>query len=69
MFIVSPSIYSADLLRLADVLDSVQKMENLHIDIDDGNFVRGISFGADTVQAIASCTDIPLEVQQEVMSP
>lgn len=69
MFIVSPSIYSADLLRLADVLDSVQNMENLHIDIDDGNFVRGISFGADTVQAIASYTDIPLDVHLEVMNP
>lgn len=69
MFIVSPSIYSADLLRLADVLDSVSTIENLHIDIDDGNFVRGISFGADMVRAIASHTTIPLDVHLEVLNP
>lgn len=69
MFIVSPSIYSADLLRLADVLDSVSTIENLHIDIDDGNFVRGISFGADMVCAIASHTSIPLDVHLEVINP
>ena len=69
MFIVSPSIYSADLLRLADVLDSVSTIENLHIDIDDGNFVRGISFGTDMVRAIASHTTIPLDVHLEVLNP
>jgi len=69
MFIVSPSIYSADPLRLADVLDSIKGIENLHMDIDDGNFVKGISFGADTVKAITAHTDIPVDAHLEVLNP
>lgn len=69
MFIVSPSIYSADPLRLAQVLDSIKGIENLHMDIDDGNFVKGISFGVDTVKAITDYTDIPVDVHLEVINP
>ena len=69
MFTVSPSIYSADLLDLKTVLDGAKGFEHLHLDIDDGNFVKGISFGTETVRRIASYTDIPLDVHLEVMNP
>ena len=41
MFTVSPSIYSADLLDLRKVLDQAKDFEHIHLDIDDGNFVKG----------------------------
>ncbi len=69
MFTVSPSIYSADLLDLKTVLDKAKGFEHLHLDIDDGNFVKGISFGGEMVRRIAAYTDIPLDVHLEVLNP
>lgn len=69
MFTISPSILSGDLLHLADQLDRLKGLRNLHLDIDDGNFVRGISFGMDFVEAIANYTDIPLDAHLEVLNP
>jgi ribulose-phosphate 3-epimerase len=69
MFIVSPSIYSADFLHLADQLDSLASISNLHLDIDDGNFVRGISFGMKIAEQIAARTTIPLDAHLEVLNP
>ncbi|MCP1110412.1 ribulose-phosphate 3-epimerase [Ohessyouella blattaphilus] len=69
MFTISPSIYSADLLDLRNVLKGLKGFEHLHLDIDDGNFVRGISFGMDTVKGIASSTNIPLDAHLEVLNP
>ena len=69
MFTVSPSIYSADLLDLKTVLKKAKGFEHLHLDIDDGNFVKGISFGAETVKRISAATDIPLDVHLEVLNP
>ena len=52
--IVSPSIASGDPLRIAQELDFIDKyFDSVHIDIEDGNAVRNISFGFKT--AIAVC--------------
>ncbi len=69
MFTISPSLYSADLLDIRNVLKSLQGFEHLHLDIDDGNFVRGISFGMDFVEPVAKATDIPLDAHLEVLNP
>ena len=69
MFTVSPSIYSADFLNLKDVLDKSKNFEHIHLDIDDGNFVKGISFGTDIVEQISNYTDVPLDVHLEVLNP
>lgn len=69
MFTVSPSILSGDLLNLGGQLDRLAGLGNLHLDIDDGNFVRGISFGMDTVRAMAAHTDIPMDAHLEVLNP
>lgn len=69
MFTVSPSIYSADLLDLKKVLDKAADFEHIHLDIDDGNFVRGISFGAEMVRQIAAYTNVPLDAHLEVLNP
>ena len=59
MFTISPSLYSADLLDLREVIGKLKGFEHLHLDIDDGNFVRGISFGMEVVKGVAECTEIP----------
>ena len=69
MFTISPSIYSANFLNLKEVLDNSKSFEHIHLDIDDGNFVRGISFGIDLVKQIASYTDVELDAHLEVMNP
>lgn len=69
MFTISPSLYSADLLDLRNVLKGLRGFEHLHLDIDDGNFVRGISFGMEIVEPVAKATDIPLDAHLEVLNP
>ena len=69
MFTISPSIYSADIMNLGNVVKSLKDFEHLHIDIDDGNFVRGISFGMDVVNGVCEYTDIPVDVHLEVNNP
>ena len=69
MFIVTPSIYAADLLDMKNVLAKCGDFAHLHADIDDGNFVRGISFGMDYLRGVAAHTSVPLDVHLEVCNP
>lgn len=69
MFTISPSLYSADLLDLREVIGKLKGFEHLHLDIDDGKFVRGISFGMEVVKGVAECTEIPLDAHLEVLNP
>ena len=69
MFTVSPSLYSCDFLHLADQLDALAGIDTLHLDIDDGNFVRGISFGMELVNQVAAYTDISLDAHIESRDP
>jgi ribulose-phosphate 3-epimerase len=69
MFVISPSVLSGNLFNLEQQLVRLKGLRNLHLDIDDGNFVRGISFGLDVVRAIAEHTDIPLDAHLEVLNP
>ena len=53
--IVSPSIASGDPLRIAQELDFIDEyFDSVHIDIEDGNAVRNISFGFKTALAICN---------------
>lgn len=69
MFTISPSIYSADIMHLADEVELAKDFEHIHIDIDDGNFVRGISFGMDVVNGVCNLTSVPVDVHLEVLNP
>lgn len=57
------------MLHLAGQLDALRGISNLHLDIDDGNFVRGISFGETVIASVAGYTDIPLDAHLEVLNP
>jgi ribulose-phosphate 3-epimerase len=69
MLVISPSLLSGNLLNLESQLDSLKGLRNLHLDIDDGNFVRGISFGMPIIEAIARYTRVPLDAHLEVLNP
>ena len=59
--VISPSIASADPLNLAEELKKVHEYgcTDLHIDIEDGNFVPNITFGKKTVSALRGATNLP----------
>lgn len=54
MIKIIPSIASANMLFLHDEIQKIQFHTNLHIDIEDGNFVDNITFGRKTVNAISN---------------
>ncbi|MDR2181734.1 MAG: ribulose-phosphate 3-epimerase [Treponema sp.] len=47
-----PSIASANPLILKEELETIAFLPELHIDIEDGNFIPNITFGMKTVRAI-----------------
>ena len=52
---VSPSIASADVLNVASEVAFIDKyFDNIHIDIEDGVAVGGISFGMKMSKGICS---------------
>ena len=61
MFIILPSLASGRLTALADEAVSVKDAGYLHLDIEDGNFSPGITFGPDTVHELAGYTDAEMD--------
>ena len=51
---IAPSLLAADFTRLADELERFRRSgaEILHLDVMDGDFVSGITFGSDLVKAL-----------------
>ncbi len=68
---VAPSILSADLWRLGEEVELVQKAgaDWLHVDIMDGHFVPNLSFGPSVVSSLKGKTDLPLDVHLMVEEP
>ena len=68
-FAVSPSLSAGSQLHLEETLRALSGLEHLHLDVDDGNFVHGITFGLDTVRIVAENTTVPVDVHLEVSNP
>ncbi|MFF5563510.1 ribulose-phosphate 3-epimerase [Streptomyces sp. NPDC012623] len=71
MTTIAPALLGADPLALADAISDVERapVELLHLDVMDGNFVRDISFGLNTVRAVRKRTALPLDVHLQVQGP
>ena len=68
---IAPSILSADYAHLGEAVTEVASAgaDYIHIDVMDGHYVPPITIGAQTVAALRSRTDLPLDVHLMVEAP
>lgn len=68
---IAPSIYGAAPLNLQSQLKQLEanKVEMLHVDIMDGNFVKNIAFGQSPLKALRDATTLFLDVHLMVYQP
>ncbi|MBR5302269.1 MAG: ribulose-phosphate 3-epimerase [Clostridia bacterium] len=71
MTIIAPSVLGADLLRLGEEIELVERLglKWLHLDHMDGHFTPNISFGPDFVRAIRKKTELFLDVHLMFTNP
>ncbi|MBK7578733.1 MAG: ribulose-phosphate 3-epimerase [Myxococcales bacterium] len=68
---IAPSILSADLGRLAEEIQAVERggADWIHVDVMDGRFVPNISLGPVVVRAARAATLLPLDVHLMIVEP
>ncbi|MGE4231991.1 MAG: ribulose-phosphate 3-epimerase [Bacteriovoracia bacterium] len=68
---IAPSILSADFTRLGEEVEAVDKAgaDWVHVDVMDGHFVPNITIGPMIVEAVRSCTKLPLDVHLMITNP
>lgn len=68
---ISASMMCADLLHLKDVISLFEKtkIEYLHIDVMDGEFVPNLGLGVDYVNRLREMTSIPMDIHMMVTRP
>ncbi|PKO12948.1 MAG: ribulose-phosphate 3-epimerase [Chloroflexi bacterium HGW-Chloroflexi-10] len=69
--ILSPSILSADFLRLGEQVASLEAAgaDWVHVDVMDGHFVPNLSMGPVIVEACRRATSLPLDVHLMIANP
>jgi ribulose-phosphate 3-epimerase len=69
--LIAPSILSADFSRLAKEVEEVEQAgaDLLHVDVMDGHFVPNITVGPMIVEALRSCSTLPLDVHLMIEHP
>ena len=66
--LIVPSILSADLGKLQEEIDSIEKHADwIQVDVMDGHFVPNLSFGAPVLKCIK--TKLPLDIHLMVSNP
>jgi ribulose-phosphate 3-epimerase len=71
MFLIAPSILSADFARIAEAVKVVEEAgaDLIHVDIMDGHFVPNLTFGPQLVASLKKKTRLPLDVHLMVDRP
>lgn len=68
---ISASMMCADLVNLKETIKifEKEKIEYLHIDVMDGEFVPNFGLGVDYIRGLRSLTDIPLDLHLMIKDP
>ncbi len=68
---ISPSILSCDFTNIKKDFDDMNKakVDFIHVDVMDGNYVPNISFGPAIVEQLKTLTDIPFDVHLMINNP
>ncbi len=68
---ISPSILSADYLKLTDDIKALETagVDWLHMDVMDGIFVPNLSFGVPLISSVKKHTRLPLDVHLMIDRP
>lgn len=68
---ISPSIMCADIFKLEETVKLFEqnKIDLLHVDVMDGNFVPNFTFGTDFIKALKQSTHIPLDIHLMIENP
>ena len=68
---ILPSVFGADILRLKEDIDFLEKENTgiLHVDMMDGNFVSNIAFGPNQIAAMKKASQMIFDVHMMVSSP
>ena len=66
---ITPSILSADFGALAAEVARIPSADMVHVDVMDNHFVPNLTFGVETVAALASSTDRPLDCHLMIEDP
>ena len=68
---ISASMMCADLVHLKDTIHvfEEEKIEFLHIDVMDGEFVPNFGLGVDYIRGLRELTDIPLDLHLMILNP
>ena len=69
MFFILPSLASSNLANLGEQAALVRSLGYLHLDIEDGNFSPGITFGPDTIRELTAYTDAEMDAHLMVTNP
>jgi len=71
MYLIAPSILSADFSRLAEAVAMAEQgqADMVHVDVMDGHFVPSITFGEKLVSDLREKTNLPLNVHLMVDNP
>ncbi len=68
---IAPSVLSADLTKLKQQIETVEKNGAgfIHVDVMDGHFVPNLTFGPLMVSALKRITALPLDVHLMITNP